>query len=363
MVRESLTEYISRLLKAGYDAGAIRTTLINAGYPPYEVSKAIEYVQTAQAHPRGVSITGKTAVVVIAALILLILIVLGILFIFAPAQKVVELSVMPSKTEFYAGEKVSVISELASEENQAVEVLLTYELVDKRSNVVIAAKQEKIEVGRMKSIASSLDIPGAAAPGSYLISVTLSYDGKELQRSANINVIPKPANAMPIAPVSEESSAECPSTCDDYNRCTTDFCEKGICRHTPISPCCGNGLCEIEENTLNCIEDCRKREDTPDEITAQARQIAKTDAESAAIFCSSITRASLADDCFSQVALSSGKSLICENVHDLENKDRCYVSFALEGDFSVCTRIKNSYLSKACYSLQKTEQLKTSTTV
>jgi len=51
----------------------------------------------------------------------------------------------------------------------------------------------------------------------------------------------------------------CPD-CDDGDNCTNDYCSKETnyeCVHKPITPCCGNHVCEKEEDEANiCPEDC-----------------------------------------------------------------------------------------------------------
>ncbi|MEM3555781.1 MAG: hypothetical protein QXF56_03640 [Candidatus Micrarchaeia archaeon] len=56
---------------------------------------------------------------------------------------------------------------------------------------------------------------------------------------------------------------ECSSNaeCDDTNSCTTDFCNNpntcnAQCTHTPITPCCGNSICEAGESYSTCPQDC-----------------------------------------------------------------------------------------------------------
>ncbi len=52
----------------------------------------------------------------------------------------------------------------------------------------------------------------------------------------------------------------CPETCDDNNTCTKDYCSPATnyeCRHDEIKPCCGNNLCEENEELSNTYpEDC-----------------------------------------------------------------------------------------------------------
>jgi hypothetical protein len=51
----------------------------------------------------------------------------------------------------------------------------------------------------------------------------------------------------------------CPRSCDDQNFCTEDYCSELTnyeCKHITIKPCCGNSICESQENFENCLADC-----------------------------------------------------------------------------------------------------------
>jgi hypothetical protein len=58
------------------------------------------------------------------------------------------------------------------------------------------------------------------------------------------------------------SCAKCPKSCNDFNECTRDFCDKSTdyeCAHEQIPGCtCGNGQCEQDkgENECTCSRDC-----------------------------------------------------------------------------------------------------------
>ena len=56
----------------------------------------------------------------------------------------------------------------------------------------------------------------------------------------------------------------CPSSCDDYNKCTNDSCSEStnyLCAHDIIYSCCGNDLCEQQQDYLEdyllCPTDCQ----------------------------------------------------------------------------------------------------------
>ncbi len=51
----------------------------------------------------------------------------------------------------------------------------------------------------------------------------------------------------------------CPFSCNDYDHCTEDICNQQTgyeCAHNIITPCCGNNICELEESTESCMQDC-----------------------------------------------------------------------------------------------------------
>ncbi|MEM3399591.1 MAG: hypothetical protein QXP42_02050 [Candidatus Micrarchaeia archaeon] len=88
-----------------------------------------------------------------------------------------------------------------------------------------------------------------------------------------------------------DCTPQCPASCDDANPCTTDYCSEqtgylcmhqkidgqqpgcsgklegepcrrrtcseGTCTIEEIKPCCGNGICESNEDCYSCNEDCK----------------------------------------------------------------------------------------------------------
>jgi hypothetical protein len=65
---------------------------------------------------------------------------------------------------------------------------------------------------------------------------------------------------------------DCPN-CDDGNNCTRDYFdyENQTCVNEAITPCCGNGNCEIGEAFSSCPRDCEHLE--PNELVLQLSDV------------------------------------------------------------------------------------------
>ncbi len=76
----------------------------------------------------------------------------------------------------------------------------------------------------------------------------------------------------------ETQTLNCPSSCNDKNPCTNDFCSEQTnfkCMHDEIIPCCGNKICEDGENFLIC-NDCPKAKTTtikPSELALDLKDL------------------------------------------------------------------------------------------
>ena len=363
MVQTSLIEYINKLLKSGYDAETIRTTLINAGYPLAEINKALTYASKAQTGKKTISLNLKLLLIGISAAILIILLVLGGIKLFTPKPKNIDFRVTAIKTEAFPGDTISFLSELTSDTDRKEQVLLNYEILNTQTNEVAKTKQDRKQIGKKSSTTIQMTIPITTEPGGYTLNAVMSYKIKTELQSLRLTVLEPPEENKTI--LAEESFEEemldeevkCPETCDDFNPCTIDYCEKGLCKHTPIIPCCGNGVCEEGESILGCPDDCAKQKQTPQEIILQAKKIASADPEAAAMLCNKLIRPNDIELCFSEVAQTSSRSIICENIQTSEDRDSCYMNFALEGDYTVCAKVKNSYLSKSCNSLKRSSTM------
>ena len=69
-------------------------------------------------------------------------------------------------------------------------------------------------------------------------------------------------------------------------------------------------------------------------------------------YCDLITNERMIDNCYSSVAELIKDSSICEMVSEVRS-DYCYMPFVMDGDYSVCPKLKNKYLKQSCDTLSK----------
>jgi len=352
MVQQSVIEYVRRLLKQGYDVGAIRTALLNAGYSPYDVDKAI---QLAGGSERRVST--KLLVIIFVVLLVLGLGVFFVLKLMQPAPVVLTFSLSLFSTEVSPGQDVIVNVDIQNPSGRETSGLIDF--VVNGPGGQVASRTESFSLATRTSVPVSISLPSSAPPGSYVIKATLSYDDKSSSQPAIFEVVERaPDVTFPTSVLEERDEVEarelqqtCPGGCDDLSFCTKDECVQGSCINEPIVPCCGNTKCEPGETEDSCLLDCAERSIGPDEIREQAKEIAVSSVPGAIETCDSLAQRSYIDSCLSDVSGVSNSKEPCALIVDDDVRDSCYITFAYQNDFTVCPLLTNRYMKNSCISL------------
>ncbi len=353
MVQQSLIEYIQKLLQMGYDAGTIRTTLLNAGYSPYDVDTALRVAGAPGAKRIG------TKVLVIAFVALLVLSVAVLLMLKAVQKPPVQLSFSVDlfSTQVEPGKDLVVNAVIANPSGARTSGLIDYEVSGPAGSVV--KKTESFTVTTQASIPTSISIPAGTPKGSYSLSIRMSYLNKPpVQFARQFEVVSKVEAAVPgevLEEKKEEKARElqltCPGGCDDLNFCTVDKCEQGVCIYTPVVPCCGNRECEPSESPSGCALDCSERPISVGDVRKKAAEAATADIGRAKEICDTLVQRAYIDGCLIDVSEASKSKEPCSVIVDSEQRDACLIPFAYQGDYSVCKDITNKYMKNSCLSL------------
>ena len=344
----SITNYVRQQLKRGYNPETIREVLLNSGYSPFEIDKALKYMKP----KRKIVIPTKAIAFIVGTLIVLAIIVVIALKLLAPVPKEIDLKLRPLKTQFNPGDEIVFIKSLTSNTLERADVPVLTLIKDSKTKAIVASKMENIVTGEASTTETRVRISNKTKVGRYFVEVTFVYASSKKKETFDITI----GSKKEIEKVVEKPAIVCPESCDDYNACTIDSCVSGVCVNTEVSSCCGNGVCEEGETGLNCKSDCVEVKKVF-EVKEIAKKEVSRDVQKAAVTCNSIPDVYESDLCFSEIAEESGSSVLCESIQDSERKDECFISFALNNDFSVCEQISSPYYLRSCYSLQKAKEM------
>lgn len=353
MVQQSLVEYIQKLLQMGYDAGTIRTTLLNAGYSPFDVDTALRVAGAPRERKIG------TKVLVIAFMALLVFSGAVLLMLKALQKPPVQLSFAVDlfSTQVEPGKDLVVNANIVNPSGVKTSGLIDYEVYG--PNGTVAHRTESFSVATQASIPTSIKIPAGSPQGTYSLNVKLSYLSRPpVALMRGFEVVSKVESAVPgevLAPKKEAQAKElqltCPGGCDDLNFCTVDKCVQGECVYTPITPCCGNHACESGESPSACALDCSERPISVDDVRKKAAEAAVADIGRASEICATLVQRGYVDGCLIDVAEAANSKAPCASIVDSEQRDACLIPFAYQGDYSVCADISNKYMKNSCMSL------------
>lgn len=344
----SLTGYIQKLKKEGYDEPTIRSHLFSEGYSPQQINEAMA--------ARG--LPGKRTLFFVGGAAGLLAVSFLLYFLLFPASKTIAFAMKPETVEISKGQQIvfdDVVTNIGKQ--SGFPVTIKHEVFGAQS-LFVASSEETFTANEVQTKKIELSLPEDLKPGRYTVKASASFDSRQETAAFSFKVIEEKAVETPgvVAPPAQpEAAAGCPAGCDDMDSCTRDSCVGNKCVHDEIKPCCGNLVCEDIETTVSCPRDCIElpKAKTSAELADEAKSVAKSNPDRAVLLCSSIPQEGVGDGCFATVADEATNSAFCAKVKDSERRDNCFVSYVLKtNDFNVCSSIENVYMRKTCYNLR-----------
>src|SRR3989344_4834243 len=249
MVQKALLSYIKEQMGKGFAPDAIRSHLLQYNYPSNVVEEALrESMQPLIRHEIHFS---KGVIVTLLVLALGAgLFGLSLFFISqdkSPAQ-LLDLKTNLIQNRVASGGTLPFTVELSSLGSSArYDVALSYYVIDDADHI-ITSKTETLAVETRASVRTEMDLPDTIPPGTYSLRVNARYGEQRATASEQFTVEKVEEKPTPKQPE--------PLLCDDRNSCTSDTVVKGQCTFTPLTPCCGNAICEEGESSVACVQDC-----------------------------------------------------------------------------------------------------------
>ncbi|MEA2036214.1 MAG: hypothetical protein U9O94_01800 [Nanoarchaeota archaeon] len=402
MTSQSLIKYIKQEISTGYDINTIKKYLLNYGYTESQINTAVDSLYPNEVkhiiHP------SKTTIALVVAIIFSLALLSTAFFIFTDSTKtpsqLLDLRITNIPPQIYQGQQLHFTIEVFNlGKAQRFDVPLRYEIYNLKDEL-ITFKEETIALETKASSSITIDVSNIKT-GSYYLKTTAMYAGKMAKATSSFKIIKEtpqtetpvetPPQTTPPTQPTTPTTRTCPSSCDDRNECTNDYCDVStdfICKHDTTYPCCGNNICEDDENYENCLSDCPAPLDKVDSLfqgkTVWEKvdiitEIAKSDKKAALEYCKEIEQTTYKYKCFTNVGISSKDENTCDKIEDEPSKDncfkdvakgtqssdvcskigkdskrdQCYMNFVTKGDYTLCSNLINKYLKQSCESLKK----------
>ncbi len=396
MVKKNLIDYVKSLMQKGYDASTIRDVLSKYRYSSAEIDEAINssFKPTIR---HEIHLSHTTVLVIIFVFASLLGIASFFYYSPNPETKLLDLNLEPITTTAEPGESIIFLKELSNlGSSKRYDVVIKQEIIEPKTNKVITQKIETRAIETFGSTQTKILVPKDVKPGDYILRAVVEYDDKKAVATLPVKIVEfaKKETCFDGIKNQNEERIDCGGICkaceiqalecNDNNPCTNDVIENNVCINKPIVPCCGNNVCEEQEN---CAADCKKPElpttistESLDEIKELAKadpstalkkcnQIEVPDLKDTCIgnigevqrnknYCSQISNARIKDLCYSNIAKSINDNSLCDQISIDSRKDSCYMTFVLDNkDYSVCDKITNKQLRQSCESLRQLNEL------
>ena len=399
MVNQQLINYIQTYHSKGYAITTLRDYLINEGYSPQDVEEAISLAY----HPNHFQ---KSKLLIIIGVVILAIVVSALIFVILGSTRettpLLDIQAHPSQNTINKGESIDftlAITNLGSKNDFQVSVV--YALV--KDNLEEFTSQRTLN-------SESGDVSLSLTPqklGFYQVRVRAYYFEETKESSFTFKV-------LPICGDNICDPDDCADDCDTpyVPTCGDDVCEEseeGVCEQDcavePPDLCgngdcdageetscyadcntCGDGVCDLNEDSLNCDVDCPIYEcgnnvcedgETSTSCSRDCRfdegintlteyqvikyvpvNVLEKGAIATARECDTVTDSRIKDTCFYWVMKSSNSSTYCTHVENPSKKDDCYVSYAYNtDDYSVCSIITDGYKRETCELLGKSHDV------
>lgn len=406
MVDTRLTSYIQQQMQAGYDANTIRNYLLQNGYPQAEVDEAFQALrgqsaqvqqpqqqaQTAslvtyfkqymqqgyapeqiqnfliqQGYPQNVVVAAKEKAtkkgfqlpqlalpskksILILSLFLLIagtIVATAWFFMNIKTEEEQEVSfdvsiavdvVAPGDTLYINNDFINF------PEKRLYSITVYYTINDKQTLTRVDSWQVSADISDSLLEAKSVKhtILRTIGPGDYELNVKMNYGTTTKQVYEYFTVS-----------TSEEEIAEAEEAATEEEIVTEEKEEVSIEEEAEEA-----ASETIEEEIVETVSEAGIPTSNDYVNLATAKEVAKTDAASAAEYCAAISTLSQQDDCYWNVAKNSGDKSYCENVVADHTRDACWIGFAFDkADYTVCDNISNPFIKQSCEQLEKVAEL------
>jgi len=355
MFSKRLASFVKEQKKEGHSVRSIKKYLKGYGYREKDIEDAVGLVS-------GKRFDHKK-LIIIAVILLVAALIVSSFYVFKPEKKEVEqeisLKVELNKDLLMPGENLKFNVDISSRTPKRY--ILDMEQSILYNNNAFSKSTEKVEFSRRSLTMESLKLPDKISPGDYVLEVKVFFNNKVESVTSTFRV-----EGEVEEEIIEEEPEEIVEEEEEIIEEEVEEIEEEIVEEEPEEEI-------IEEEVEDSFEGL-----TIWEQIKLVKNLSLTNPEEAEEFCNGITQESykdqcflniaegredieycdlitnerMIDNCYSSVAELIKDSSICEMVSEVRS-DYCYMPFVMDGDYSVCPKLKNKYLKQSCDTLSK----------
>ena len=304
MVNYQLVQFIQDNLKRGYSYQQIRSYLIQNQWPPQLVDEGIREAYQQSVHHESKEVSdfrhhSKQVAIVAGFTVLLCLVLISIFMLFGGNSSGVsaeelnpEYSISVETPEMEPGQTLRFTNSFTGFEVEGYDIYPIYRVYDANTDKAVMLWNLKEGMGVSEEYTTKKRMSPNMETGRYRLEAQVRFKGsivsaedhfviykdeKEATCSDGIKNQGEedidcggPCTACPSCDDGIKNQGEegkdcggpcdpcgdtCTGDCNDFNACTEDSCQDGVCVNEPIFPCCGNMICEDEENENSCPAD------------------------------------------------------------------------------------------------------------
>lgn len=268
------------------------------------------------------------------------------------------------------------------------DITLNYRVMDSNDNMVFNT-EETLAVETSLAHDKSIKLPLSTKPGKYTLKVFANYGEKLATGAVSFELKKKETTGSSIASCydgkknQDEIAIDCGGVCRGYwynNICNEGPEGEGNTNINPntnnnnnnqinnLAPSCDDSKENQDETGVDCGGVCggywysgschpvpekqTNKDMTYNEVMVNAKASASTNPDEAAELCKRIQAQEGRDSCFTMVASESKRYSYCEQVEGYPERDSCYQSFFLAGNFNVCSKLRLADNKKDCEQLR-----------
>lgn len=297
----TLSDIIKDKLKQGYSIDIIKEALINKGYDINDVNSAINKIHKTKSHLK-----------LLAGLIFFLIVVLILSLYFnnlkQKTQPISKFNIVLDKNELYNNETLNFATNIYS--YRECDGILLYDIFRLGTSTMVLNKRDNVRLSENISIKSNFFLNNLSSD-NYMLRARLICNNKLEISSAKFNIKPKG---------------------------TIKQIKKAIVKN------------DSKENFSDTIVIDKKQELKISEIIQQSSEYPAKTKE----LCSLLKNQNK-NKCLIEIALNTKDKKYCAKIEAVAARDGCYGSFALQGDYSVCDYIYDTYQKDACNSLKSNQ--------